>query len=347
MYDHLHNAWLHQLRYEWQKINREFLASRLKMPMLVIDKSVARLGYWQESTRLIGIAEKHIWDQPWAEVVETLKHEIAHQYAHQVLGATRETAHGPLFTQACALLGIVPDATAKPTQHLPVEADRILAKVRKLLALAESANPHEAQAAMATANTLLLRYNLELGQSNEPSAYSYLRVGRTAAALPIDWKLVGGILTQYFFVDCIWVSVFVAKMGRSERQLEIIGTATNLELAHYVHDFLHRAADSLWQSAVTGGAIRGKRRDFVTGLMFGFREKLAEERTGNAARGLVWVGDPALQNYCKQRYPSTSSLNATGIRQTEAHAAGRQAGQNLNLHRGMQTTGSSGKLLGK
>lgn len=347
MYDHLHNAWLHQLRYEWQKINRDLLASRLKMPMLVIDKSTARLGYWQESTRLIGIAEKHIWDQPWAEVVETLKHEIAHQYAHQVLGATRETAHGPLFAQACAQLGIAPEATAKPTKHEPNEADRILSKVRKLLALAESANPHEAQAAMATANTLLLRYNLELGHTQEPVGYSYVRVGRSAAALPIEWKLVGGILTQYFFVDCIWVSVFVAKMGRNERQLEMIGTPTNLELAHYVHDFLHNAADTLWQKAAKTGSVRGTRRDFVSGLMLGFREKLKEERTGNAARGLVWVGDPALQTYCNQRHPSTSSLSATGVRHTQAHAAGREAGQSLNLHRGMHTAGNSGKLLGK
>jgi len=349
MLEQLHRAWLQKLRSEWQIVNKQCFAGRLTPPVLCIDRGEVRFGRWERVGRILGISEQHIWNQPWDEVLGTLKHEMAHQYAAEVLGALDEVAHGPSFAQACKLAGVSPRAAHVAGTQANSEADRVLAKVRKLLALAASPNAHEAEVAMAAANTLLLKYNLELGNAPETPGYGYRRIGRSAAALPVEWKLIASILSSYFFVECIWVSAYNARRDRQERVLELIGSATNLELAAYAHDFLHGACDALWQQASREMRDFGRqrRREFLAGVLLGFSQKLKQERTAHAARGLVWLGDPDLKRYYRQRHPQTRSLNGGGVRHGKAHEAGLEAGRSLRIHRGVHEQGKGGGLLGR
>lgn len=348
-----HTAWLTQLRAAWHLINDIRLGGALRPPAFVIDvQGSRRLGRWERTGRLIGIAEAHIWNAPWSDVLETLRHEIAHQYAHEVLGARDETPHGPTFAEACRKVGVVATATGSLGGEPNGEADRILQRVRKLMALAESPNVHEAQQAMAAANRLLLEYNLELTGHVDGRGYGWKRVGATAASLPLDWKLVAAIVGEYFFVETVWALAYNARRDRNERQLELIGSATNLELAHYVHDWLHASVATLFRGAVRtlprllGQDRRSLRREYVAGVLSGFRERLAEERRSHAGQGLVWVGDPALDSFLRARYPQLKQIGGGGVRHGEVHAAGQQAGRALNLHRGVHASSSSGLLLG-
>ena len=108
-----------------------------------------------------------------------------------------------------------------------------------------------ARNAMAAANTLLLRYNLELpraegggaGEESLRARYGHRLLGRSAAALPLTWKLVSSILGEFFFVECLWVPTFNARKLRVESLLEVMGTRENLEMADFVHDYLHGAVD--------------------------------------------------------------------------------------------------------
>ena len=347
MLEQLHRAWLQKLRSEWQELNRTRLGGRLKAPLLTIDRGEVRFGRWESGGRILGISEQHIWNQPWDEVQDTLKHEMAHQYAAEVLGATEEMPHGPAFAQACQLLGVSARATHTASQEAHSDADRMLAKVRKLLALAASPNAHEAETAMAAANTLLLKYNLELGNVPEAHGYAWKRVGQGAAALSLEHKLVGSILSSYFFVECIWVSTYNARRDRMERTLELVGTQTNLELAAYAHDFLHGACEGLWHAArreLRDGS-RQRRREFLAGVLMGFSDKLKQDRSAHAARGLIWLGDPDLKRFYRERHPSTRSLGGAGVRPGSAHSAGLEAGRSLRIHRGVHQHGSGGGLL--
>ena len=342
----LHRAWLKKLRDEWQVVNRDKLANRLKLPVFLIDRASKRLGFWDTRQRTLGISEAHIWQHPWLDVLETLKHEMAHQYVSEVLGIHDETSHGAAWRETCRLLDVAPQATAVPGQAPETETDRMLHKVKKLLALAESPNVNEAESAMAAAHALILRYNLDVAKAVHAPDYAWLRVGATAAAIGLDAKLVASILSRWFFVECVWVSVYVARNDRMERQLELLGTGTNLELAHYAHDFLHAACESLWRAHARAG-LRGTRREFVAGVLTGFSQKLQAERQVHAGRGLVWLGDPALGGYVKSRYRHLRSMSSTGVRQSEAHQAGVSAGQKLRIHQGIHATGSGGRLLGR
>ncbi len=353
----LHRVWLRELMAAWREVNRTCLGGQLKPPALQIDQAAQRLGRWEAGTRTIGISEAHIWAHPWHEVLSTLRHEIAHQYVDELLGGDSRP-HGELFARACALLEISPAASANPDADAGMsKADKILRRVRKLLALAGSSNRGEAENAMAAANTLLLRYNLELPKADGAAAnaeqlrarYGHRLLGRSAAALPLTWKLVSSILSEFFFVECLWVPTFNARKLRVESLLEVMGTRENLEMAEFVHDYLHGSVDRLWKAErarILGGGAGGVsarlRREFQVGVLIGFADKLRREREHNAEQGLIWLGDADLGRCFKERHPRTTSMRSASVRMSSAHAAGRAAGRDLTIHRPVHERGRGG-----
>jgi len=338
----LHETWLRQLTWQWHQTNDERLDGQLRPPVFTIDGGGGlRLGHWEPQGRIIGIAERHIWDHPWEEVEATLHHEMAHQVVDELLGGGNRP-HGARFKHACRMLDIEHGASGSPERVDLSEADRVLSRVRKLLALAESGNEHEAASAMATANTLLLRYNLELPSAGGRPDFGGKRIGNSAAALSLQSKLVAAILTEFFFVECIWVHTFSARRGRQERMLEILGTAANLDMAEYVHEFLHVAVNRLWRTrkAQIADGQRSRKREFAAGVLSGLRDRLRAERRQNEARGLVWVGDADLQGFLNERHPYIGKLAGAGVRRSAAHDAGREEGQALTIHRPVNGDGS-------
>jgi len=343
----LHRAWLRQLRREWREINDDRLGGQMRSPIFRLVAGRSRLGQWERASRTLAISEDHIWQDPWDAVLQTLKHEIAHQVVDELQGGDDGPPHGPAFQRACGQVGIEPRASAEPDG----EADRVLARVRKLLALAGSTNVHEAEAAMAKANSLLLKYNLQQPLDDAGSSYGHRQLGRSAAAIPLHWKLVAVILEEFFFVECIWVGSYNAQRDRMERVLEIDGTHANLDFAAHVHDFLHSACERLWRaarsdtSARTAGSTRTRKREFVNGVLSGFRDKLQEGRAGDEERGLIWVGDPRLQSYFTRRHPRVRKLSGAGVHLTGAYRAGERAGRELTVHRPIRDKRSGDRKL--
>jgi len=276
-----------------------------------------------------------------------LKHEMAHQFVHEVLGKTDETAHGPAFRDLCDRLGIDQSAAGMPrAEETDDEAARVLERIAKLLALAESANVNEAQAAMSAAQRLMLKHNLEsIGQGRRPHAYGFRHLGKPTGRVNEAERLLGSILGSHFFVEVIWVSVYRPSEGKHGSVLEVCGTPANLEMAAYVHAFLTHTSEQLWREHKRSKRIRGDRdrRTFLAGVMVGFLEKLNAQRVQNKEAGMVWVGDSDLEDYYRKRHPRISHIRHAGQRRTEAHHHGREAGRNIVLHKPV-TGGPSGKV---
>jgi hypothetical protein len=136
--------------------------------------------------------------------------------------------------------------------------------------------------------------------------------------------------------------------GRHGRLLELCGTPSNLEVAAYVHGFLLETGERLWREHKRAAGVPGdrERRRFLLGVMMGFEEKLAGSAAQSQREGLVWVGDPALGDYLRRRYPRRTGGGAIGYRQTAAHEQGRRAGQRIVLHRPLgDSKGYRGRLL--
>jgi hypothetical protein len=115
-------------------------------------------------------------------------------------------------------------------------------------------------------------------------------------------------------------------------------------MASYVHAFLTRSAEHLWTEHKSAFGIKGDRdrRTYLSGVMEGFREKLAAETKRHREQGLVWVGDADLSKYFRKRHPHIRHTRTAGPAENAAHGAGRSAGRRLVLHRGMHDGPSGG-----
>ncbi len=332
----LHRAWVNRLRREWIELNEFKLEKGLSPPVFRIGVGQKTLGTFEPATRVLSISESHILKGPWADVVQTLAHEMAHQVVFELWGVTGEPPHGPSFKRALKLF-------EDGQSHSPLlpEEERVLDKVHKLLSLAQSENLHEAESAMAFANTLLLRHNLSYVE-DRPRGFVSRRLGGESRAIPLHWKLIGSVLSEYFFVECIWVTVYLAEEDKDTRQLEISGTPANVQMAEYVHEFLHRAAESLWREKKKG--TKGGSRAFKTGVILGFKEKLGREKARNAEKGLVWIADPELSAFFRRRYPRTGVLRGRGVRSSPSFEAGKNEGRRLVIRRGVHEKGGGDRI---
>ncbi len=334
----------------WHDVNLGRFRGQMKPPAIELSDALSRLGQWDVRTRTIQIARSLVigGGRRWAQVVEVLKHEMAHQYVSEIAGVRDETAHGPTFQKICELLGI--DAAATGLPDAEGAGDRIIERVTKLLALAASPNEHEARAAMAAAQRLMLRHNLDVVRRPGARRYGVRHLGSATARVPEAERILAGILGAHFFVECIWIPIWRPLEGKRGTVLEIAGTPENLALAEHVHEFLLKTAARLWKEwrrAHPGTAHERDRRAYEAGVMSGFRETLQKQAELNRQEALVWVGDADLQRYYRARHPRIRSVTYTRSPRVAANEAGRAAGRNSVLHKPVSApVESRGRLLG-
>ncbi len=339
---------LHGLSCEWHSaIAMIDPAYRREMPppLFSLGDMPTKWGSWSGEKREIRLSRRLVLNHPWDSVREVLLHEMAHQMTAEVFGACFEPAHGPLFRKACDLLGANPSASGSfpllaDRLELAVRAtqDKTLARVRKLLALAESANRHEAEAAMLKAHELMARHTIEAIAAGTPRGFISAFSGSPALRHNrFDYQLAA-LLQDFYFVVPMWVSAYVVDRQKMGRVLELSGTPRNLRTALFVAGFMRRVVIEEW--AGYGSAGRRSRRpplDFAVGLLQGFRSKL---EAGMAAQSplsgnrypLVRVVDPELAAYTGRRYPRTVGVYRSA-RNVDPRllSAGRAIGSRLVL----------------
>lgn len=347
----LEAALLRELIEQYRMLVHTYFRNALVMPQLALTPSRARLGRWIEATRTVEISRPLVLDQPWGVVVEVLKHEMAHQYVSEILGDRTETAHGPRFRAVCERLGIDAAATGLPEAKTGADPakGKIAERIARLLALAESPNVHEAEAAMAAAQKLLLKHNIELREARAAHGYAWKHLGKPTGRTTEAERVLSLLLTRHFFVEAIWVPVYRPLEGKRGSVLEVCGSPENLEIAEYVHGYLVSTAERLWREHKTSQGIRSDRdrRTYLAGVMGGMSDKLAREAKNSAAAGLVWVADGDLENWFRRRHPHVRHVRYAGQRRSEAYAHGREAGSKIVIHRGMKDRAvERGLLLG-
>ena len=343
----LEAALLHELLEQYRLLALGHFKGALKLPQIELVPSRARLGRWVEATRTIELSRSLVLSERWGVVVEVLKHEMAHQYVCEVLGRRGETAHGPTFRAVCDRLGIDGAATGMPDARPPERSEeqrRIGDRIARLLALAESPNVHEAEAAMAAAQRLLLKHNIELRDARTAQGYVWRHLGTPTGRTTEAERVLSLLIGKHFFVDAIWIPVYRAREGKRGSVLEICGSIENVEIAEYVHGYLLTTAERLWREHKVKLGIRGDRdrRTFLAGVMTGMSDKLAREAKKSEEAGLVWVADGDLAKYFRKRHPYVRNVRYAGQRRSEAYAHGREAGSKIVIHKGMRDGPSDG-----
>ncbi len=345
----LEAALLRELVAEWRHVNRGYFRSRLVEPTFELGDGRSTLGRWIVERRAIEIARSLVLEHPWSAVIEVLKHEMAHQWVHEGLGLYHEAPHGQSFRETCARLGIDAAASGVP---LVAQADdgeqRMLDRIAKLLALAESPNVHEAEAAMAAAQRLMLKHNLDVHAGAHARGYAFRHVGRVTGRVTESERTLARILAQHFFVEAIWVPIYRPLEAKRGSVVELCGSPANLEIAAYVHGYLSETAERLWRDHKLAAGLTGDRdrRAFLAGVMSGFAGKLAQKQKVHREQGLVWVGDRDLDDYLRRRHPYVRQVWSAGPRRNESFAHGHSAGAAIVLHKPVEGRAPSrGRLL--
>ena len=351
----LEAALLRELQRAWHHVNVSHFRSVLLPPTLALSDNSSQLGLWQPGSRTLSLSRRLALTQPWPVLVEVLKHEMAHQYVHEVLRIDEEAAHGPSFRTVCERLGIDASASGLPATasdgggEAESETVKPLRRVARLLALAQSQNLNEDESAMREAQRLMLKHNLQehsarAGVRGPGHRYSYRQLGPVRRRVDEAERLLAMLLSQHFFVESIWIPSYDVERGIRGSALEVCGTPENLEMAAYVYDFLSRTAENLWREHKRQAGLSGdrERRTFLSGVMLGFGERLAAEVKLQAQHGLIWLGDADLGRYLKQRHPHIRRVAQRGQPRTATRNEGKRAGRNIILHRPITSGSSSG-----
>ncbi|CAM2008422.1 DUF2786 domain-containing protein [Acanthopleuribacter pedis] len=347
-----HQAGLHRLFSEflaknWQEYNLHHLRGQLNQPSFLLDPGRKRLGFWEKGSRTIGMSLELMLNHSQEEVLDTLKHEMAHQYADEVLlpRGVAETPHGSAFRYACRQLGIDTSARYQPSG----EASPLVRRIEKLLRLAESQNFHEAEAAMAKARTLMEKYEVEIGI--EQTEYRYAYIGKPMVQRSTVNKVLSSLLQQFFQVRIVWLPSELLVSQKKVWIMEAMGSAANLEIAQYVHAYLLRELEHLWNQhrrRRPDQKGRSLKRDFQIGVLLGFQGKLAadQETSLNAAgKSLMHLKQEKLEGFMRDRYPRLARSRAGQFRKTSAFEAGLEHGGNIDLRSGIKRGRNRGRLI--
>lgn len=343
----LKTAWIRQLKADWKTANNHYFKDSMHLPNLELSSAEGILGKWKGGYhRSLSISINLINNYDWEYVREVLYHEMAHQYVEEILGIREDVPHGDAFKRICLENGIDPTATGsikswvekrENNSAVSSENHKILDKVHKLLALAQSANEHEAQNAMAKAHEFLLKHNLSLLDVQTKWNYVHKQIGEVGKRNPIK-TIISAIICRFFFVEAIWTFGYDQHKDRSGQILEIYGTPENVEMAEYVYDYLQNISERLWLEHKECKKINRNRhrRSFIYGLLDGFYNKLDGRIVEHQSGKLVWKGDPRLKEFYRRRNPKLvrSSSRYTSS-SADAYNFGKTQGRNLVIHKGI------------
>lgn len=328
--------------------NRFVLNQYLYPVHIVVFEGHNTLGYFDHHTYQIALNKNLMYSTKEKVLKDILRHEFAHYLTFIKYGSDIK-AHGDEFKQVCSEHGWdneVIAATANIEElNKKLEGDltseRIISKVKKLLKLAQSENEHESQAATLKANKLLLKYNLELFESeNFETLYvdQLMTQKRKSAKLMAIYDIL-----KHFLVRPI------LSYGKGQVSLEATGTKANIELAQYIAHFLDEELERLWLQHKKATQSKGQRakNSFFLGLAKGYDQKmqnLNSEFNEKESKELVTI-NKNLDLAVSKIYRRLSSTSSGSSIDQSSFGAGKAAGKNLTINQGIKNKNKS-KLLG-
>lgn len=221
--------------------------------------------------------------------------------------------------------------------------ERAIDLVKKLLALSSSPNEHEAANAMAKAQLILTKYNLEINDipGIDPSTIEMSR--EFVDGSKAMWQLhLCNALCVYNYCTSIRHVIWKMIDGKEERciQYAILGRKMNVavvsELYHWVLPQLHRLAEKAISEY--GGSVHGKtfRNSFLEGCIAGIKERLKAQYEANLnelpkTRALIVCYDGENEDYQNSLYKKTYKIYPNSSFNSSAYYQGKDASKNVSL----------------
>jgi hypothetical protein len=217
----------------------------------------------------------------------------------------------------------------------------IIEKVKKLLALSQSSNAHEAAAAAAKANALIDEYRLSVGQLQDTSNEDPLTHDQSEPLLQADramrWrKTLAQALTKHY--GCyIWNNT-----ARRTVYYVVAGRKSDVEVLRYMFAYI-----SLECERITQNQAKGRGRTFAESYRRGFVDGVLSQLQASRATAVKASSDPMALVKLDDRAKDAEALVKGNVRlekgkkasysRTDANAfySGQSAGKALHLGSGL------------
>jgi hypothetical protein len=324
---------------------------------IIVFEDHSRLGYFDSRTYELGLSKKLMYQAKVDVLKNVIRHELAHFLSYILLGP--HVLHGEEFHSLCRSLGWGPEvynayANIELENELSIASDekseKLIARLKKLMALASSDNTYEAELATLKANQILLEHNLDLNKSQLHNGQNAIHeeeivyVKRVLEAKRKNAKHVAIYqILKTFFVSPVF------NHGQGLFYLEVIGDKTSVELADYVAHFLDRELEVQWiESQKVNPALKGKssKNSFFQGLALGYTTKIEKQKSTLATGTDLKVIEKNTQGQLNRVYPRIGhSRSTTGLFDLEAHSEGMARGKKLSINPGVESKSSKTFLL--
>ncbi len=371
----LSGFWSQQLHSEFEEICWQYNI-QLRPPVIEVTRSKSVFGSWQADTRTLRVSSFLITSYSWAVTLNVFKHEIAHQMCSEIF-RSREVSHGEDFQKSCEIIGLPKEyrgAGGDLSEHLcslskgtsfTSRGRRFIEKVEKLLALAQSANEHEAALAMQKANELIDKYNVECMETGNTLHYTYLIINKKKKRIASYERRICAILIEFFHVKVITSSLYDPLTNQTHKTMELLGTIENVAIAEYCYHFLENQLAFLWQQNRHRytGKVRTEKYSYYLGLLKGFYRKLSQQnkksnggntlsspslsRKSTDLTSLIRVEEKKLETYVHMRFPRLRKIRRRGPKiYRSTYNEGIKTGKTLTLAKGIsEEDGNRGKML--
>lgn len=330
---------------------KKFLFGKHYYPLnLVVFESQNKWGYFWPEFFQIGIHRRFLTWPHQKTIDDLLRHELAHYYCYLLYGSSVD-AHGAEFRKICRDFGWdeqVYNSTAKweettKTEQEMNERERLMNKVQKLFNLARGQDGFEAQAAIAKANEMLLKYNLQdldvLEKEEDICCQKVLLFKKRSAKTDAILQIL-----NHFYVKTIY------SQGHGLSSLEVVGNRSSVELADYTAKYLDNELERLWKIARLESSQKLKglraRNSFFQGIAMGYVKKIKEATPKDQKTSLALVKIQAqLEQQAAVVYGRLSSLATQRRGDLNAQNIGMEKGRDLVLRPGVNKNKGQ-KLLG-
>lgn len=328
-------------------------------PAIVITDSLTQtLGQWVPQRRCIELSTRLFREGSWAEIQGIFRHEVAHMAVSEAIssgGQKNESPHGPLFREICEQIE-APTAASITLTGRHGEKSAIMRKVEKLLALGTSTNPHEAEAAMIKARSLMERYQVSFTADGGEDEYAFMPLGGPWKRTPSHIWTIMNILSTFYFVHYLGCTRRIYMEINGEEKLEkwtvfeVFGRPENLEIAEYVFTFLLEQGQRCWNQYRKENRLRGnrKRRSYLEGFYAGVFRMLEEQRQRAVKRpdasseALLPASnhfvDPGLEAFVARRHPEISFRSRRMRLDPHTMSDGQTAGGQVRINHGLRDT---------
>ena len=217
-------------------------------------------------------------------------------------------------------------------EHDERSRQKALERIKKCLALSESTNPHEAEAALRQAHKLMEKYQLEHSDIDASRAEEFVLQIGSAKRHPAPWvRMLSSTVAESLSCICF------IRSGYRGQALIFIGEQGSGELAAYAYDVLSRQlqqSKKRYQDELPSCGSSYKRKMgtlYAEGWIQAVRSRVnnfaeMSERTASA-----------INAFTQANYPDVRPIKAKRRKVTReewlAHEAGKEEGGRVSLHR--------------